>query len=135
MRLRNGLAAAAALLLAACGSNGTASYLIDGTDAALTLERNKDYLWTEKWELELVVRRNPDCQRRHALNPSGLTDPRVDVFTPAPQVYIIKQDKYWYVTDLKTCALQAYKEAPPEPGTLIGSFAEKDGVFKFVKTP
>ncbi|MDD5247620.1 MAG: hypothetical protein PHY45_01455 [Rhodocyclaceae bacterium] len=129
------LAGLAAVLLAGCGRDDTASLMIDGNDTALTLERVKPYVWSDEWDLDLVVRRFPDCQRRHKLNPARGEAFKMDVFAPEPGVFIVKQGKRWYVTQLKDCDLQAFKEAPPEPGTPVGSFAEKDGVLKFVKAP
>jgi len=124
--------ALAAAVLAGCGSSDTASFMIDGNDTALTLERIKPYVWSEGWELELIVRRNPECQRRHVLKPAAVDAPKIELYTPEPYVFIIKQGKRWYVTEMKTCQLQVFKEAPPLPGTLVGSFQSDDGVLKFV---
>ncbi len=140
MKLRNGwiaglLAGLAALPLAGCGSNDTASFMLDGPDTALTLERNKSYFWSDEWDLQLVVRRFPDCQRRHDLKAASGNGFKMELFSPSPGVFIVKQGKRWYVTTLQTCDLQAYKEPPPEPGTPVGSFAEKDGVLGFAKAP
>jgi hypothetical protein len=136
MRLRDGLAVGlAAAVLAGCGSSDTASFMIDGSDTALTLERIKPYAWSDGWELELIVRRNPDCQRRHTLKAATSDAPKVELYTPEPYVFIVRQAKRWYVTDMKTCQLQAFKEAPPLPGTLVGVFQEKDGILKFVLEP
>lgn len=136
MKLRNSwvlLLAAAAL--AGCGSSDTASLVIDGPDTALTLERIKPYAWSGQWQLQLVVRRFPDCQRRHDLAPAAPDGFKMDLYSPAPGAFIIKQGRRWYVTDLKTCDLQAFKEPPPEPGTPVGSFLEKDGTLRFQKAP
>ena len=119
------------VLLVACSAE-PASYMIGGPDVALTVERVKSYFWVSGWDLSLVTRRNPDCQRRYALKPAG-SNVKVDVFSPEPGVYILRQGKRWYVTELKTCGFQAYQEPPAEPGDLLGSFQEKDGAFKFVE--
>ena len=136
MRLRKvsavllpGLAAA---LLTGCGASDTASLMLDGSDTALTLERVKHYAWSEGWNLELIVRRNPECQRRHILKPTTGDAPKIEVYTPEPGAFIVRQGKRWYVTELKSCQLQAFKEPPPAPGRLVGVFQEKDGAFKFV---
>lgn len=132
MRLPGILTAAAlAALLAGCGSE-TASFMVDGNDKALTLERIKDYPWSE-WQLELVVRNNPDCQRRHRLRPTGSDNLLVELFAPEPYVFIIRQGKRWYVADMKSCQLQQFKEEPPEPGKVVGSFSAKDGPLTFVQ--
>jgi hypothetical protein len=117
-------------ILAGCGSD-TASFMVDGNDKAVTLERIKEYPWSD-WELELVVRNNPDCQRRHRLKPTSKDGIKVELYTPEPYVFIVRQGKRWYVTEMKSCQLQLFKEEPPLPGTLIGSFREKDGTFSFV---
>jgi hypothetical protein len=122
-----------ALLLAACSAE-PAAYLISGTDVCLTVERIRPNFWTKKWDLSLVVRRNPDCQRRYTLKPTS-GSVRVDVYTPQPGVYILRQNTRWYVTELKSCGFEAYQEPPPEPGDLVGTFQEKAGVFTFVANP
>lgn len=135
MKLRGISTAALLLVLAGCGSSDTASFMLDGNETALTLERIKPYVWSEGWELELVVRRNPECQRRHILKavPGDVT--KVELFTPEPYVFVIRQGKRWYVTELKSCQLQAFKEAPPEPGTPVGVFQVKNDKFTFVVDP
>lgn len=129
------LAALAAAALAGCGSSDTASLMIDGADMALTLERIKPYAWSGEWDLQLVVRRFPECQRRHNLAPAAPEGFKMELFSPAAGAFIIKQGKRWYVTELKSCALQAFKEPPPEPGTPVGAFLEKDGELRFQKAP
>lgn len=126
---------AALLALAGCGSSETASLMIDGSDTAVTLERIKPWVWSEGWELEMTVRRNPDCQRRHTLKPATGDVVKVELFTPEPYVFIVRQGKRWYVTELKTCQLQAFKEAPPEPGRPVGVFQAKGDRFVYVADP
>jgi hypothetical protein len=106
--------------------------LLAGSEVAVTIERVKANFWSDGWELSLIVRRNPECQRRHHLKPTNANNLKVEVYSPEPAVYILKQGKRWYVTELKTCGFQTFKEPPPEPGELLGAFREKAGVFKFV---
>lgn len=124
------LLALLATALAGCGSD-TASFMIDDSDTALTLERIKDYPWSN-WQVELVVRHHPDCQRRYPLKSTGNDNLKIELFTPAPYVFIIKQGKRWYVTETKDCRLQPFPEPPPEPGEPVGAFQVKNGVLKFV---
>lgn len=137
MRLRKGwLVAGLTALLAGCGSSDTASLVIDGPETALTLERIKPYVWSGEWEVQLVVRRFPECQRRHNLAAaSGSGAYKMELFSPAPGAFIIKQGQHWYVTELKSCNLQAFKSPPPEPGTPVGAFVERDGALRFEKAP
>ena len=123
----------AVLLLSAC-SKDPAAYMIAGSEVAITVERIQSNFWTSGWELDLIVRPHPNCQRRHHLKPTSGGKVKVEVYSPEPAVYILRQGKRWYVTELRNCGFQAYQEPPPEPGDLIGAFQEKDGVFKFVES-
>lgn len=122
-----------ALSLAGCAKE-PAAYEIAGPEIALTVERIKPNFWTSGWELDVIARQHPNCQRRHHLKPTKSEKVQVDVYTPARGVYILRQGKRWYVTDLRTCALETFKEPPPEPGELVGTFMEKNGAFKFVES-
>jgi hypothetical protein len=121
------------LFLAGCAKE-PAGYQIAGGNLSITIERVQSYFWSNGWELNLIVQRNPDCQRRHALKPTTGDKVRVDLYSPEPAVYILKQGKRWYVTELRNCGFDTFKEPPPEPGELVGTFQEKDGVFKFVES-
>lgn len=123
--------AMAALLLAGCGSE-MASYLISGREVNMTLERTKPYFWSSAWELTLIVRLDPVCQRRHKLRNVASNALRVDVYSPEKGVFILRQGKRWYVTQLNTCELQQFGGEPPEPGEPVGAFMTKGGEFKFV---
>jgi hypothetical protein len=125
------LLGAAALLVAGCGTE-SASFLISGGDVALTLERTKSYPWDRGWGLQMIVRNDQTCQRRHALKPAGDGDFRVEVFAVAPGAFVLQQGNRWYVTDLRTCELQQYQEPPPDPGTPVGAFVPKNGALAFV---
>jgi len=120
------------LLLAAC-SKDPAAYMIAGSEVAITVERIQSNFWSSGWELDLIVRQHPNCQRRHHLKPTSGSSVKVDVYSPERGIFILRQGKRWYVTDLRTCGFDTFKEPPPEPGELMGTFREKDGVFKFVE--
>ncbi len=121
------------LFVAGCAKE-PAAYMIAGSEIAITVERIKPNFWSSGWELDLIVRQHPNCQRRHHLKPAKSDKVRVDVYTPERGVFILRQGKRWYVTDLRTCGFDAFKEPPPEPGELVGAFMEKGGVFKFVQS-
>lgn len=131
MKLRSLLLLLLAMpLLAGCEIE-PAAYLIDGGDHSLTLERRKPYFWSSGWELDLIVARHPDCQRRHALKKAG-EKVIVSLFLVEPGVFILKQGKRWYVTETRECRFQQYEEEPPLPGELLGAFRVKGGAFVFV---
>jgi len=134
MQMRTLIALAGfALLLTGC-RNETASFIAGDSDRAITLELNKPYPWSD-WDLELIVRNHPDCQRRHPLKGTADESPKVELYTPEPYVFIVRQNKRWYVTDSRTCQFQAFKEPPPVPGDLVGTFQEKGGKYRFAKAP
>lgn len=117
-----------ALLLAGCGSDG-ASFAIDGNTRALSVMRQKAYPGAA-WELALVVRNDPVCQRRHRMKDvSGNT--RVDLYQPAPGAWVLNQGKRWYVAELKSCGFEQFKEEPQQPGELVGTFLTRDDTFVF----
>jgi hypothetical protein len=110
-----------------------AAYMIAGSEIAITVERIKPNFWSSGWELDLIVRQHPNCQRRYHLKPIAGGSVKVDVFSPERGIFILRQGKRWYVTDLRTCGYEPFKEPPPEPGELMGTFREKDGAFTFVE--
>lgn len=117
-------------LLAGCEIEPVA-YRIDGGDHSLTLERKKPYFWSAGWELDLVVARYPDCQRRYPLKKAG-EKVFVYLYRVEPGVFILKQGKRWYVAETRECRFQQFDAPPPLPGELQGTFRVKDGVFTFV---
>ena len=98
----------------------------------MTLERTKPYLWSDGWELTLIVRLDPVCQRRHKLKNTNTEALKVEVYSPEKGVFILHQGKRWYVTQMATCDMQIFSEPPPMPGDLVGTFLAKRGEFKFV---
>ncbi len=135
------LALAVTTVLAGCGRTDSASFVIDrnydgfslGAGTALTFEREKAYAWSN-WELAVVVRHDPDCQRRHALLTTSNDAVDVQLYMPERGVYIVRAGRRWYVTELKSCRLQAFNEPPPEPGPLVGTVEASDRELKFIPT-
>jgi len=120
---------AAVALLGGCAKE-PAGFEIDGGYHSLTVERDKPYFWSSGWELDLIVSRYPECQRRYALKKAPDTF-RVDLYRTATGAYILNQGKRWYVAETQTCRMQPFETEPPEPGEQLGSFREKNGVFAF----
>jgi len=133
IKLSLGIAAAA--LLTACGSTDSASYQISGAQHSLALIRNQQYAWDKGWEVSLVTARNPECMRRHKLQPAPEGEFKAELFRSLEGNYILKQGNNWYVTETQKCQLQQFKQPPREPGDVLGTFNEKDGVLQFVAAP
>jgi hypothetical protein len=118
------------VLLAACIKE-PAGFLIEGGNHSITVERNKSYFWSGGWEIDLIVTRYPECQRRYPLKKSG-ERLRVDLYRTTTGAYILNQGKRWYVAETSECRMQSFEEAPPEPGEMLGTFRVKNEVFQFV---
>jgi hypothetical protein len=121
-----------AALLAGC-TKEPAGFLIEGGNHSLTVERNKPYFWSDGWELDLIVARYPECQRRYPLKKAG-EKLRVDLYRTPTGAFILNQGKRWYVAETQDCRMQQFEEEPPEPGEYLGAFRVKNDVFAFVPT-
>lgn len=131
MKLRLLPALLMAALLAGC-TQEPAGFLIEGGNHSLTLERSKPYFWSDGWELDLVVTRYPECQRRYPLKKASDRKFRIDLYRAQPGVFILNQGKHWYVAETRECLWQKFDEEPPEPGEYLGAFREKSDIFDFV---
>ena len=120
--------AVAAVFLGGCESDG-ATYSIKGTEQALSIVRQKSSPWSP-WELAVGIRNDPVCQRRHHMRDvNGNT--KIELYQAAPGAYVLRQGKRWYVTELKSCGFEQYKEEPEQPGSVIGNFLTRDDVYVF----
>ncbi|MBI3523733.1 MAG: hypothetical protein HY066_04280 [Betaproteobacteria bacterium] len=124
----------AALLtqLPACGSSDAASYVISTPSHSLSLLREKQFVWDSAWDVSLVTSNNPECMRRHKLQPAPDGEFKAELYRSLEGNYILKQGNNWYVTETRKCRLQQFKEPPREPGNLLGSFEIKDDMLQFV---
>lgn len=122
---------ALALLLNACGDSQQAAFMMGTGERSLSLTRQQAYYGAD-WTTELVVANMPACMRRHALAGVVADKLKMDVYRPEPGVFILNTGKRWYVTELKSCQLQQYKEPPPSPGDLIGTFQLKNGQLDYI---
>jgi len=137
MRLKMNIALAvmAVTLLAGCAGIDSASYMISGAQHSLSLSRTKNFTWDKEWELSLVTTRNPECMRRHKLQPVTGPEFKLELYRSLEGNYIIRQGSNWYVTETQKCRLQQFSTPPREPGDLLGIFEEKDDGIKFVAAP
>ena len=130
MKLKPALMLLSVLLLAGCGDTQNAAYLIAGGQHSLTLTRQQDFIGSE-WNTELIVARVPDCQRRYFLTGVVGDKLKLDLYRTEPGVFILNSGKRWFVTETQTCRFQQFKEPPPAPGILIGSFQVRDDKLEY----
>lgn len=128
--MKHAFALLSIFLLAACGDTQHAAYLITDGQHSLTLTRQQAFVGSD-WDTEFVVARFPDCQRRYPLKELVGDKLKIDLYRTEPGVFILNSGKRWYVTETRTCRFEQFKEAPPAPGDVIGSFQIKDGKLEY----
>ena len=128
--MRTGLMLLWILALGGCGDTQNAAYLIAGGQHSLTLTRQQDFFGSE-WNTELIVARFPDCQRRYLLTGVVGDKLKMDLYRTEPGVFILNAGKRWYVTETQTCRFEQFKEPPPVPGILIGSFQVRNDKLEY----
>ncbi len=117
-------------LLAGCKSD-SAALTLGNRAHALTLVRTKPYFWSNAWQLELVVARLPDCQRRHDMKTTS-ESLRIEVYwSRRPGLFGLRHGKRWYAADTASCDMQVMNEAPEDPGQFVGAFRVKNGALTF----
>jgi hypothetical protein len=120
--------ALAALLLAGC-ENDAASYRLPGEgDRSLTLIREQRWPWDKRSQVALVVARQPDCQRRHALNPRPTREARSELYQAAGAL-LLENGGQWYAIDTAACEVQRID--PPAAPALLGAFDRKGDKLRF----
>jgi hypothetical protein len=115
--------------------NDSIGMRIDGPEHAVSLVREQKLFWEKKMDLEVVVARLPDCQRRHKLQPAAVSPNfKIEVFMTAPNNFLLEQGKHLYAVETQTCQKFAkLDEAPKEgKGELVGVFREEKGKLVFV---
>ncbi|MDQ5877504.1 MAG: hypothetical protein QG584_393 [Pseudomonadota bacterium] len=121
-------------LLSGCINDGIAMR-IDGPEHAISLLRGQKVFWEKKMDLEVVVARMPDCQRRFSLEPAAVSPSfKVDVYMTGPNAFLLEQGKYLYSVETQTCQKFEKLAAPPEggKGEMVGVFREEGGKLVFV---
>lgn len=128
-----------AALLGGC-FNDSATLQLGASDHGLTLLARQQWFWNKKVDIEVVMMRLPDCQRRSRLDGTSLADLNVDVFMPdageyAEPILILKQGAQFYAVSRANCELQKFKAPPPKPGTRLGRFQREGDGIGYVDAP
>lgn len=122
------------LLLAGCINDGI-GMRIDGPEHAVSLVREQKLFWEKRMDLEVIVARLPDCQRRHKLQSAAVSPNfKVEVYMTAPNNFLLEQGKNLYSVETQTCQKFAKLDEPPKEGKgeLVGVFREDKGKLVFV---
>jgi hypothetical protein len=126
------VAVAMAPLLAGCENSAT-PYMIEGSQHALILVREKPYFWNDSVNQALIASRLPQCQRRVSIHPDrdALTD--MQVYEAGERLWALHQGERWYLVSTGQCQVQDWVNADGRPpGPLAGTFRLKDGSAAFV---
>lgn len=131
-RARALVAVAVVPLLAACENSATA-YMIEGSQHALILVREKPYFWTSTVNQAVIASRLPHCQNRVAIHPDGTQLTPVEVFEAGDLLWALRQGSRWYLVGTEKCQVQDWDNpAGTPPGPSLGMFRLKDGAATFI---
>jgi hypothetical protein len=123
------------LILSGCLLQDTASVELDGRDNAITLKRTQTWPWDSDLQVEVIMRRYPDCNAGGTIEDVA-RDARIALYAPATDgALLLRTGKRYYSVNPANCAVQKLKEAPEERGPKAGTFQEQDGKFQFVPAP
>lgn len=119
-------------LLAACENSATA-YMIEGSQHALILVREKPYFWQRTVNQAVIASRLPHCQNRVAIHSDGTELTPMEVFEAGNRLWALNQGSRWYLVSTDKCQVQDWDNASGgAPGTSLGTFRFKGGVATFV---
>lgn len=118
------------LLLTACVDD-SASYYVDGGagNHALTLHRAQEHFWSDEVNVELILSRLPDCQRRLVLAQMPADEVEIELYSSGDNVWTLRSGKQAWQVDTQTCT--QYAEAKGDPGDLVGVFRDEGGKLAF----
>lgn len=131
---RGKLFAALALLplLAACENSATA-YMIEGSQHALILVREKPYFWDSTVNQAVIASRLPHCQARVAIHPDRTELTSMEIFEAGDRLWALHQGGRWYLAGTAKCQVQDWDNVGGmPPGPSLGAFRLKDGVATFI---
>lgn len=118
-------------LLAGC-VQGTASYMADGADHAISLRAEQDYFWKDAVDLKLVVSNLPDCQRQFPMTTVDTNAVEVELYGAGGGVYSMRVGAQVMRVDMNSCT-RLTEPTAQELGQRIGTFrlaADKKLVFE-----
>lgn len=121
----------ACLLLSGC-LQGTASYMADGGDHAISLRAEQDYFWSDAVALKMVVANLPDCQRQFPMTTVNTNGVEVELYGAGEGVYTMRVGAQVMRVEMPTCT-RLTEPTPQELGQRLGTFrvsADKKLVFE-----
>lgn len=128
--MRKTLIVLLSLLLTACVDD-TASYYVDGPNGshALTLRRLQRHLFSDEVEVELIMSRWPDCQRRQVLTQTPADEVEIELYSRGDNSWTLREGKQQWLLETQTCTLAA--DGKGEAGELLGVYRVEGGKLVF----
>ena len=119
-------------LLAACENSATA-YMIEGSQHALILVREKPYFWDSTVNQAVIASRLPHCQTRVTIHPDRTELTPMEIFEAGDRLWALQQGNRWYLASTAKCQVQDWDNTGGmPPGPALGTFRFKDGVASFI---
>lgn len=109
-----------ALLLGGC-SRGSASFSISA-EFALSIVREKVYLWDDTFQRSITVMARPKCITRYKMPPDPGDIDKVELFHGGEGYFVLRDKLGQYVTNLADCSMTQVEEKIQDPGTPVGHF-------------
>jgi hypothetical protein len=107
-------------LLAGC-MQGSASYMADGADHAISLRAEQDYFWSDAVALKMVVSNLPECQRQFPMTTVDTNGVEVELYGAGEGVYSMRVGAQVMRVDMTTCT-RLTEPTPQELGARVGTF-------------
>lgn len=108
---------------------------LDGRDNAITLKRTQAWPWDSDLQVEVIMRRYPDCNAGGTIEDVA-RDAKIALYAPAADgVLLLRTGKRYYSINPATCNVVKLKDGPEERGPKAGTFQEQDGTFQYLPAP
>ena len=116
--------------------NNAAAFEVDGRNHAITLVRERNYIWSDEVKQALVVARFPQCQSRWEIVPGNTSGPKMSIYGVREGVFVAVQGRHWYAIGTEKCEVSKMEPTgDTPPGPLLGVFLRKDDVLVFEPDP
>lgn len=117
-------------LLAGCFDDA-ATYEIDGSQDALTVQATQDYFWRKEVTLDLIAARLPDCQRRFTLGALPIPELELELFASGESEYTLRAGAQAWRVDMQGCnEMQAPEQVTGRPLGLFHLDEHKNLIFE-----
>ena len=130
--MRKILIALLPLLLAGCVDD-TASFRTEGGNLSITVHRAQEHMWSDEVVVEVVVARQPECQRRIELGVIPANEVEFELLSPGDDQWYLRAGQQLWQFETVNCT--QYEEAKGPPGQLLGTYKVEKRKLVFEPAP